>query len=128
MKQLDEMIEETLSEEEQALLRERDDEPGYLRQAFGLFRGPLGWVMWFVYVAQLLLFLVAAYALWQLFTTADVVTALRWGFGAVLLVQIVTFLRGFMGVHFEANRVLRAVKRLELRLVQTQPAPPGRTP
>jgi len=127
MKQLDEMIEATLSEEERALLRERDDEPGYVRQAFGLFRGPLGWVMGFVYVAQLLLSLVAIYAIWQLFTSADLLTAVRWGFAAVLLLQIVTLLRGFMGVHFEANRVLRAVERLELRLVQAQSAPPERT-
>lgn len=120
MKDLDEMIEETLSEEERELLHERIEEPGYLRQAFGLFRGPLGGMMRFVYLVQLLLFLVVAYALWQLLTTGDLMNAVRWGFGAVLLLQIVTFLRGFMGVHFEANRVLRAVKRLELRLVRLE--------
>lgn len=38
----------------------------------------------------------------------------------MILVQLSTLLRGFMGMQFEANRVLREVKRLELRLVRME--------
>lgn len=120
MSKLDDMIDEALSEEERALLEHYAGEPGYLRQALGLFRGRLGWVMWFVGITQLLLFLAALYALWELFAADELMHAMRWGVGAVVLVQLSTLLRSFMGMQFEANRVLREIKRLELRFVRLE--------
>jgi len=120
MTDIDERIERALSAEDEELLRRYGDEPGYIRQAFDLFRGRLGWVMWFVYIVQLLMFLAATYALYRLFTVAEIMTALQWGVGAVVLVQLTTFLRGLMGAQFEANRVLRSVSRLELRLIRLE--------
>lgn len=120
MSKIDDMIEEALSEEEGMLLEHYSGEPGYIRQALGLFRGKLGWVMWLVGIVQVLLFLAALYALWHVFTAAELMNALRWGVGAIVLVQLSTLLRGFMGMQFEANRVLREVKRLELRLVRME--------
>lgn len=120
MSKIDDMIDEALSEEERALLEHHAGEPGYVRQALGLFRGRLGWVMWLVGIVQLLLFAAALYALWQMFTADELVYALRWGVGAVILVQLSTLLRGFMGMQFEANRVLREIKRLELRVVRME--------
>lgn len=117
---IDERIEAALSAEDTALLERYAEEPGYFRQALGLFRGRLGWVMWFVYIVQFVLFLGAVYALYRMFTVGALMPALHWGVGAVILVQLTIFLRGFMGVHFEANRLLRELKRLELRLVRLE--------
>jgi len=122
MSKIDDLIHETLTEEDEALLAEYGREPGYFRQAFGLFRGTLGWVMWTVMAVQVLLFAGALWAIWTVFHAPDALAAIRWGVAAVILVQIVTFLRGFMGAHFEANRVLREVKRLELRLARVERA------
>jgi hypothetical protein len=119
---VDALIEQALSSEDQALLDDFDREPGYFRQAFALFSGRLGWVMWLVGIVQLLFGLTAIYALVQAFSIDQTLTALRWGLAAVVLVQLTVFLRGFMGMHFEANRVLREVKRLELRMIQGQSA------
>lgn len=120
MSKIDDMIDEALSEEERMLLEHYTGEPGYIRQALGLFRGKLGWVMWFVGIIQVFLFFAALYCLWELFRVDELMTGLRWGVGAVILVQLSTLLRGFMGMQFEANRVLREVKRLELRLVRME--------
>lgn len=120
MSKIDDMIDEALSEDERSLLEHYAGEPGYLRQALGLFRGRLGWVMWFVGIVQVLLFFAALYCFWQLMTVGDLMTALRWGVGTIAFVQLSTLLRGFMGMQFEANRVLREVKRLELRLVRME--------
>lgn len=120
MSNIDDMIDEALSAEDREFLERYAGEPGYLKQAFGLFRGKLGWVMWFVGIVQLLLFVAALYCLWHVFTGDELLSALRWGVGAVILVQLSTLLRGFMGMQFEANRVLREVKRLELRLVRME--------
>lgn len=120
MSKIDDMIDEALSEEEQALLEHYAGEPGYIRQALGLFQGRLGWVMWFVGIVQVLLFFAALYCLWELSTEPELMNAFRWGVGAVILVQLSTLLRGFMGMQFEANRVLREIKRLELRLMRME--------
>lgn len=120
MKDIDELIGETLSKEDEALLKRYGAEPGYLSQALGLFRGDLGWVMWMVGIVQLLLFLAALFALWKTFTLGELIDALRWGVGAVVLVQLSVLLRSFMGMQFEANRVLREIKRLELRIVRLE--------
>ncbi len=97
----------TQSVEDEALLAEHTAEPGFLRQVRGMFSGPLGWVMCLAVAIVLLCFAGAVYAFWILFTTDNLMTALRWGVVAVVLVQIIAFLRGFMAIHLEANRILR---------------------
>lgn len=124
MSKIDDMIDEALSEEERALLEHYAGEPGYVRQALGLFRGKLGWVMWLVGIIQVLLFFAALYCFWHVMTVDDLMTALRWGVGTIAFVQLSTMLRSFMGMQFEANRVLREIKRLELRLARME----GRAP
>jgi len=120
MSKIDDLINETLSEEDERLLADYGSEPGYFTQAFGLFRGPLSWVMWLVMICNVLIGVFAIWAIWQAMTAAAVIEAVRWGIGAIIGVQLVTFLRGFMGDHFEANRVLREIKRIELRLVRIE--------
>ncbi|MCC5871029.1 MAG: hypothetical protein JJU22_01400 [Gammaproteobacteria bacterium] len=117
---IDAMIEETLSAEERDLLERYGREPGYVRQAFGLFSGTLGWVMWLSYVAGLVAFAACIYSLWQVFASEEVLVALRWGIAAVLLFQLAVMLKGFMGRQLQANRVLREIKRLELRLLRIE--------
>lgn len=120
MRDIDQLIKETLSAEDEALLARYGGEPGYVRQAFGLFRGRLGWVMWLVGVVQLLLFLGAILTFWRMLGVEELHAALSWGVGTIVLVQLSALLRGFMGMHFEANRVLREIKRVELRLVRME--------
>jgi hypothetical protein len=120
MKKLDDLIKETLEAKDQGLQERYGREPGYITQAVWLFRGRLGWVMLLVGIVQLLLFLGAIYALWWTFTADEMIVALRWGVGAVVLVQLSTLLRSFMGMHFETNRVLRELTRVELRLVRLE--------
>ena len=119
MSKLDDLIEQSLSDEDRDLLDRYGSEPGYLRQVKTLFGGSLGWVMWLVMSFALASFIVAMYALWQVFTTADTLLAVRWGVVAVILMQVTTFLRGFMGSHLQANRTLREIKRLELRMIHS---------
>ncbi|MDT8409693.1 MAG: DUF6768 family protein [Wenzhouxiangellaceae bacterium] len=120
MNRIDELIDQTLSAEDQHLLENYGKEPGYFQQAFALFRGRLGWIMWLVGIIQLFFFVVAIVAFYQVLTQTELASILRWGIGTVVLVQLSVFLRGFMGAHFEANRVLREVKRVELRLVRLE--------
>ena len=115
MNKLDEMIGRALTDEDRALLS-RHGEPGYVAQAFGMFRGPMAWALWVAYVAGAFAFIVGAYAFWQMLTTTDLLAAVKWGVGALVLFQITVLTKGFMGSHMEANRMLREIKRLELQV------------
>lgn len=46
--------------------------------------------------------------------------ALRWGIATVLFFQLAVMLKGFMASQLQANRVLREIKRLELRLLRLE--------
>lgn len=115
MNKIDDLIGRALTEEDRALLASHS-EPGYLAQAFGLFRGPLAWVMWLVNVASGVAFFAGAYAIWQMFGTSDPLVAVKWGVASLFLFQVTTLYKTFMGNRMEANRLLRELKRVELQL------------
>ena len=115
MNKIDDLIGRALTEEDRALL-ESHAEPGYLRQAFGLFRGPLAWVMWLVNVAGGVAFIAGAYMVWRMFDTPDAVSAIKWGVGSLFLFQVTTLCKTFMGNRMEVNRMLRELKRVELQV------------
>ncbi len=115
MNKLDEMIGRALTDEDRALLS-RHGEPGYVDQAFGLFRGPMAWALWVAYLAGAAAFIAGAYAFWQMVTANEVLAAVQWGVGALVLMQITTLTKSFMGSHMQANRMLRELKRLELQV------------
>jgi hypothetical protein len=115
MSKIDELISGALSAEDRALLASHG-EPGYLTQAFGLFRGPMAAVMWLVYAAAGVSFIAGAYSVWQMFGTSEAVVAVKWGIASLFLFQVTTLCKSFMGNHMEANRMLRELKRVELQL------------
>lgn len=115
MSKIDDLIGQALTEEDRALLASHG-EPGYLAQAFGLFRGPMAWVMWVVYATAGIAFLAGLYALWHMVAAIDALAAVKWGVGALFLFQLTTLCKTFMGSHMEANRLLREIKRVELQV------------
>jgi hypothetical protein len=115
MHKTDDLIAQALAAEDRDLLV-RHAEPGYFTQAFGLFRGTLGWVIWLAYLTGVAAFIGFAIALWQAWTSVDVAVVVRWGVVAVVLFQYSAMIKAFLGSHLEANRLLREVKRVELQV------------
>lgn len=115
MNKIDELIGKALTDEDRALLA-RHTEPGYLAQAFGMFRGPLAWTLWVTYVAGAAAFVAGVYALWQMVIAIEALAAIKWGVGTLFLFQITMLAKTYMGSHMEANRMLREIKRLELQV------------
>lgn len=122
MNKLDQMINQALSDEDQALLA-RHGEPAYLSQVQQLFRGPWNWAMWLVNVAVFLAFLGGAYCFWRTLGATDVLVAVQWATSAILLFQVTVLGKSFLGSHLQANRLLREIKRMELQLslLRTEP-------
>ena len=115
MSKFDDLIGKALTEEDRALLASHS-EPGYLSQAFGIFRGPMASVMWLVNIAAGIAFLAGGYAVWQMFDTLDPLVAIKWGIASLFLFQVTMLCKTFMGNHMEANRMLRELKRVELQV------------
>lgn len=115
MNRTDDLIKQTLAAEDRDLLA-RHAEPGYLVQAFGLFRGSLGWVVWVAYVAGIAAFAGFGFSLWRCWTAAEALDAVRWGVLALVLFQFTMLTKSFLGSHMETNRLLRELKRMELQM------------
>ena len=115
MNKIDDLIGKALTEEDRALLASHTEQ-GYLKQAFGIFRGPMAGIMWLVNVANIVAFIAGVYAMWRVFGTTDTLVAVQWGVSALFLFQVTILCKTFMGNHMEANRLLRELKRVELQV------------
>jgi hypothetical protein len=115
MNKIDDLIGKALTEEDRALLASHTEQ-GYLKQAFGIFRGPMAGIMWLVNVASGVAFLAGAYAMWRVFGTSDALIAVQWGVSALFLFQVTNLCKSFMANRMESNRLLRELKRVELQV------------
>lgn len=116
MRDIDRMIDEALGAEERELLRRIGDEPGFFGQAFGVFRGPTGWVNVVLMAAQGACFVAGAYAAWRFFGAADPVTQLRWGLPSAVLLILSALLKTALLPRMDTNNIIREIKRIELQL------------
>lgn len=111
---------DALRAEELALLRQIDAEPGYFQQLGAIFTGRSAWVNFMLMGSQILLFIAGAFCAVHFFQATNAHAAVFWGIpGAVLLLMSLMIKLAIWPV-IQANRVLLALKRLELQLAQTR--------
>lgn len=113
-------LDAALRAEEQQLLRQIAAEPGYFSQLSGAFAGSTGWISGVLMLAQLALFIAAVWCGWQFYAATDPLIALRWGLPAMTFVLMALMLKLAIWPVIQANRVLRAIKHLELHLAGRQ--------
>jgi hypothetical protein len=110
------MIEQALEAEERELLRRIREEPAYVEQALGLFKGRAGWVNLVLMAAQAALFVSGVWAAWNFFKANDALTALHWGLPAAVALLMALAIKLALYPVIQTNRVLRELKRVELLL------------
>jgi hypothetical protein len=115
MRNVDEILASAMRDEERDLLA-RLPEPGLFGSALGLFSGRLGWVNVVLMIVQGAAFVAGAWAAWLFFEAASPYEQLRWGLPAMTLLLMSALLKTMMWPAVHADRVIREVKRLELRL------------
>ena len=113
MDNLDRLIAEALAKGDEA-----PADPGYFRLAASTLGGRTGWVRWVLLAVQTALFLGALWAGWQFYAATEVLAAVKWGISAAVLAIVATQLKMALMPVLQANRVLLAIRRLELRLAQ----------
>jgi hypothetical protein len=119
MDRLDRMIAEALDDEDRALL-DSIEEPGFFALGLGQFRGKLGWVTWVLMAVQTVMFLAAVWCGWHFYTATELLPALKWGLTAAVLAVLATQLKMALVPQMQADRVLRALRRVELMVLQTR--------
>ena len=111
MDNIDKLIAEALAHDD-----DPHPEPGYFALAFSIFGGRQGWVAWAIMVAQVAMFAASVWCGWHFFAATEVLAAVKWGLsGATLLILATQTKLSLMPV-MQANRVLLAIRRLELTL------------
>lgn len=116
MDDLDRRIAAALADEPGADPLADPAEPGFYPLAFSLFRGPQGWVAWVLMATQTAMFLAAVWAGWHFYAATEVLAALKWGLSAATLLILATVVKLSMVPQMQANRVILALRRVELRL------------
>jgi hypothetical protein len=119
VRDLDNLIGAALDAEERELLHQIGDEPGFVRQALGLFGGRTGWVAVLLMIVQSVAFIAGVWAAYHFFKATDTLSALRWGLPAAVLLLMALTVKLSMWPSFEANRLMRELKRMQLQIAAT---------
>ncbi len=119
MDDLDKQIEEALDAEDRQLL-EQFGEQGLWAQAFSVYGGKQGWIAMIVTAVIFLVSIGSGVSAWKFFTATEADLAVRWGALAWFLIMIVAFMKLWLWMRMESNRVLREIKRVELQLARIQ--------
>jgi hypothetical protein len=119
MDELDRRIAEALSAEDRELLGRFGDQ-GMFAQWVGVYQGPIRWTATCATVLTFLLVIAGVYCGWRLFGTTELIDAVRWGTGVIVLVVAVGFLKMWFWLRMESNRMLREIKRIELQIARAE--------
>lgn len=115
MRNRDSDIDAAIAAEEIALLRQIGQEPKYSRQLLTIFQGESAWVSVVMMIAQIALFAGAVYAGWRFFTATEALSALHWGLPSAVMLVMSLMIKLALWPVLQTNRVLLAVKRLEMQ-------------
>jgi hypothetical protein len=114
---LDKAIYESLSREDQDFLARLDEEPKYLAQWAGIYKGRLGWVNWLTTIVIILMAIVMVYALIRFENaSSDIEGMFKWGGLSAFCMAGILVSKLWAALHLQTNRVLRELKKLELQI------------
>ena len=109
-------ITKALQDEEDALLRSIDEDPGPMDQISAAITARSGGLAVILLIVQTVLFLAGAGAAWKFFSAGDVLSALHWGLPAAVLLIMSLMLKLALWPAMTAQRQLQVLKRIELQV------------
>jgi hypothetical protein len=113
MKDIDQLIKETLSEEESKFYDELGEQ-NMLQMVFGIFKGKNKWLLLMMNLMTLVFFGLFLYCLVQFFNTDVTNDLIKWGLGCIVFLLGVSMLKVFAWMQMDKNAILREMKRLEI--------------
>ncbi len=92
-------------------------EPNIAEEVIVAFRGRNRWLTTLVFIWSIVFFIGAVWAAVRFYGAENVTAQLRWGGLSLLFILMVSFIKVWVWLEMNTNRVLRELKRVELLLV-----------
>lgn len=115
MEDIDQLIKETLTEEEAKFYNELDEQ-NIFQMMGGLFTGKLKWIFVYVNIIMVVIFGLFIYCAIQFFNTDVTNELIKWAVFAAFCMMAVGMLKLFAWMQMDKNTLLRELKRLELQV------------
>lgn len=115
MEDIDQLIKETLTQEE-AKFYDDLDEQNVFQMILGVFKGKNKWLLIVMNLMTLIFFGLAVYCTVQFFNTDVTNELIKWGIGGFLFLMAVSIMKIFIWMQMDKNAILRELKRIELQV------------
>jgi hypothetical protein len=125
MKNLDEHITKALATDIAASFP--PNEPGAITELLATFRGRQRWLMLTALVHSVAMFALSVWAGFHFVQAETVQAQLSWGGLCLLGLLMVSFIKVYFWMEMHSQRILRELKRTELRLLQRIDSIPGQS-
>ena len=112
---IDELIKETLSQEE-AEFYDDLDEQNLFGKIGETFKGKMGWLAIVMNIANLVFFGLFIYCSVRFFDTDQTNDLIKWAVAGLLCWSFMAFIKLYVWMQMDKNDILREVKRLELQV------------
>ncbi len=115
MEDIDQLIKETLNEEE-AKFYDDLEEQNLLQMVLGIFSGKNSWLVIVMSIVQVVFFGFFIYCAIQFFNVEDTNNLIRWGIFGTLSLMASSMLKIFSWMQMDKKAIIREIKRLELQV------------
>ena len=117
MSDIDEKIRKALSEEDQKLIDEIDDEAGLFDMIAMTFKGKNAWMTWYMWIMGFVVFVVGLMFLEQYSNAEDLKERLSWALAIITCLLIIVILKVIGWFQIMRAEMMREIKRLEMRVM-----------
>ena len=115
IKELDDLIKETLSEEE-AKFYEELEEKNLFGKITEVYKGKMGWLAIIMNIVHLAIFVVFVYAVIEFFDAETTRDMLIWCSAGFLSMITMAMLKLYVWMQMDKNDIMRELKRIELQI------------
>lgn len=112
---IDNLIKETLTEEE-AKFYDELDEQGLIGSMKSIFSGKLGWLAVIMNIINLGVFGFLIYSFIQFFNVTETNELIKWGLAIGISISFMSMIKLYGWMQMEKRAILREMKRLELQV------------
>ncbi len=112
---IDELIKETLNQEE-AKFYDELEEQNLIGKLGEVYKGKMGWLAIIMNVVHLVIFGLLIYCIVQFFGTNETNELIKWASAGFLCMIVMGMLKLYIWMQMDKNDILREMKRLELQI------------
>ncbi|NNK18170.1 MAG: hypothetical protein HKP49_03395 [Maribacter sp.] len=112
---IDELIKETLNEEE-AKFYDELEEQNLIGKLGEVYKGKMGWLAMIMNVVLLVIFGLFIYCIVQFFGSNETNDLIKWASAGFLCIIVMSMLKLYIWMQMDKNDILREMKRLELQV------------